>query len=243
MRLIHAVFILLLAFMTIPLEDCSKNQLPSPMSGRMPKDLFIFHDFGACHAEWGRTEVSIDANGQGLYEEGSGGLKLEDGQKFENEIFKKTFVLNETELLGLLDEIDKCGFYNLNDSYHNPEVYDGYCEGIAITRNNTTKSVHVSNIEAPQAYERTAKIIIDLAWNKTHSQTFEPLILDLNDKYSGVRRYAAEALGEINDIRAVDPLIRALSDNDSDVRRSAAEALGKLNETHAVEPLIRAAKG
>jgi hypothetical protein len=151
----------------VPLADCLKGHSPSPMSDRVPKDLFIFYGFGACHAEWGRTEVSIDANGQGLYEEGSGGLKFEDGQKFENEIFRKTFVLNETELLGLLDDIEKGGFYNLNDSYHNPEVQDGGCEFIAITRSNTTKSVGVSNMAAPLAYEKAAKIIIDKAENKT----------------------------------------------------------------------------
>jgi hypothetical protein len=140
-------------------------------SDRVPKDLSIFYGFGACHAEWGRTEVSIDANGQGLYEEGSGSLRREGGQKFENEIFRKTFVLNETELLGLLDGIEKSGFYYLNDSYYNHEVQDGGCEGIQITRNNTTKSVSVSNMAAPQAYKRTAKIIIEIAENKTGPKT------------------------------------------------------------------------
>jgi signal peptidase len=154
----------------VPLTDCSKGQSSSPMSDRVPEDLFVFHGFGACQGEEGRTEVSIDANGQGLYEKGSGGLKLEDEQKFENEIFRKTFILNETELLDLLDDIEKGGFYDLNDSYDNPEVDDGDCEGIAITKNNITKSVGVSNMEEPKAYEMAAKIIIDMAENKTRSE-------------------------------------------------------------------------
>jgi hypothetical protein len=163
----RCLFLIFLLVLMVPLAGCLKGHSLSPMSDRVPKDLFIFHGFGACHAEWGRTEVSIDANGQGLYEKGSGGLKLEGGQKFENEIFRKTFVLNETELLDLLDDIEKSGFYNLNDSYHNPEVHDGGCEVISINRNNTTKSVGVSNMAAPQAYERAAKIITDMAENKT----------------------------------------------------------------------------
>ena len=118
----------------------------------------------------------------------------EEGQKFENETFRKEFVLNETELLDLLQEINKSGFYLLNDSYYNPEVHDGSCEGIVITKNNATKSVDVSNMDGPQAYQRTAKLIHDMAWNMTHPRTFEPLIQDLNSDYVGVRQYAVSAL-------------------------------------------------
>ena len=181
-------------------------------------------------------------NGLGLYEEGSGELLLEEGQKFENETFRKMFVLNETELLDLMHEINKSGFYLLNDSYYNPEVQDGSCEGIAITKNNATKSVDVSNMGGPQAYQRTAKHIHDMAWNMTHPRTFEPLIQDLNSDYVGVRQYAVSALGELNDTRAVGPLILKLKDESEDdfVRASAAKALGKSNDSQAIEPLIHA---
>jgi hypothetical protein len=138
------------------------------MSDRVPKDLFIFHDFGGCHAEWGRTNIWIDAKGDGLYESGSGNLIMfEDEQRFEHEEFRKTFVLNETELDGLLDELQESGFYSLNDSYYNPEVRDGSCEGISITRNNVTKSVSVANADAPEAYSKAAALIEGMAKNKT----------------------------------------------------------------------------
>jgi len=159
----QAVSILLFALMTMSLADSSQMQSSLPIGDKIPNDLSIFYGFGACHAEWGRTEISIDANGLGLYEEGSGELLLEEGQKFENETFRKEFVLNETELLDLLQEINKSGFYLLNDSYYNPEVQDGSCEGIAITKDNATKSVDVSNMGEPQAYQRTAKLIHDMA--------------------------------------------------------------------------------
>ncbi len=74
-------------------------------------------------------------------------MLLEEGQKFENEIFRKEFILKETELLDLLQEINISGFYELNDSYYNPEVQDGSCEGIAITKNNAIKSVDVLNMD------------------------------------------------------------------------------------------------
>jgi HEAT repeat protein len=42
------------------------------------------------------------------------------------------------------------------------------------------------------------------------------------------RRTAAEALGNLSDVRAVEPLTRALEDEDGDVRKAAADALAKL---------------
>ena len=51
--------------------------------------------------------------------------------------------------------------------------------------------------------------------------------------------YIAEALGLVNDKRAVGALIKALEDKDIEMRLSAAEALGDLGDTQAVEPLIK----
>jgi HEAT repeat protein len=56
----------------------------------------------------------------------------------------------------------------------------------------------------------------------------------------GVRRVAAEALGEIGDPRAVDPLTNALND-DKVVRRAAIRALGEIGAP-AVVPLTNALK-
>jgi HEAT repeat protein len=65
------------------------------------------------------------------------------------------------------------------------------------------------------------------------------LIQDLNDSSPVVRIAAAEALGKLNDTRAVEPLIQALNDEDVRVRWHAIVSLGKLNDTRAVEPLIQ----
>lgn len=55
-----------------------------------------------------------------------------------------------------------------------------------------------------------------------------------------VRRYAADALGQIGDARAVDSLIAALLDSDDGVRWNAANSLGDLRDDRAVEALARA---
>ena len=57
-----------------------------------------------------------------------------------------------------------------------------------------------------------------------------------------VRKAAAQVLGEIGDVRAVEPLIVALKNKHEDLRKTAAEALGKIGDARAVEPLRVALK-
>lgn len=64
------------------------------------------------------------------------------------------------------------------------------------------------------------------------------LILALGDGDENVRQCAADALGDINDIRAVEPLIRALEDVNKLVRHAAAVSLGQLRDDRAIAPLI-----
>jgi len=86
--------------------------------------------------------------------------------------------------------------------------------------------------------EKIAEIITDVEERgKKH-----PLILALQDRDWNVRLGAAEALGKIRDVRAIDPLIQTLEDEDEDVRKSAAEALGNIGGTRAIEPLIQTLK-
>jgi hypothetical protein len=70
----------------------------------------------------------------------------------------------------------------------------------------------------------------------------EELIKKLKSGYWENRRAAAEALGGLKDVRAVEPLISALKDDDWRVRKASALALGGLKDVRAVEPLISALK-
>jgi len=58
-------------------------------------------------------------------------------------------------------------------------------------------------------------------------------------KDPNIRKWAADALGELGEKQAVAPLIAALDDQETDVKCSAAAALGKLGDPRAVEPLIK----
>ena len=68
------------------------------------------------------------------------------------------------------------------------------------------------------------------------------LIEALKKKDSRVQANAADALGKINDAKAVDPLIQALRDESRKVRFNAAIALGEIKDNRAVDPLIQALK-
>src|SRR5260221_1818364 len=53
-----------------------------------------------------------------------------------------------------------------------------------------------------------------------------------------MRVRAAEALGDLGNLRAVEPLIAALRDAHPRVRQFCAEALGTLGDVRAIDPLI-----
>jgi HEAT repeat protein len=69
--------------------------------------------------------------------------------------------------------------------------------------------------------------------------TVEPLIAVLSGSHEDLRIYAAQALGDRLDSRAVAPLCQALDDPNANVRYTAIEALGKLRAVAAVDRLLQ----
>jgi len=74
------------------------------------------------------------------------------------------------------------------------------------------------------------------------ADSVEDHIRDLNDENSTVRALAAEALGELKDVRAVEPLIEALNDTDVFVQESAAQALRSIEEVKGIDPVMNVLK-
>lgn len=72
----------------------------------------------------------------------------------------------------------------------------------------------------------------------------KPLIQVLRDECGDTenKRYAAEALGKIRDIRAINPLVQTLKYGNEDVRMSAASALGYIGDKKAIKPLVQVLK-
>lgn len=77
---------------------------------------------------------------------------------------------------------------------------------------------------------------------KIGTPAVDPLIAALRDGPNpNGRQFAAYALGEIKDLRAVEPLIAAMNDPNAHVQFEAFYALVKIG-TPTVEPLIAALK-
>ncbi|NIQ57626.1 MAG: hypothetical protein GWN71_30855, partial [Gammaproteobacteria bacterium] len=76
-------------------------------------------------------------------------------------------------------------------------------------------------------------------WGTAQADPVGARVRELRDDDPRTRRYAAWALGEIEDRRAVRPLVERLGDGDADVRLVAAWALGEVKDRAAVQPLVR----
>jgi HEAT repeat protein len=81
---------------------------------------------------------------------------------------------------------------------------------------------------------------VDIKSKQFHDEKIKNLIKALDMKDEKIRKNAAEMLGKMPDIRAVDPLLKALGDSYFKVRRNAALALGEIGDARAVKPLIEA---
>ena len=68
---------------------------------------------------------------------------------------------------------------------------------------------------------------------------FESLIQDLRSERGSVRRAAAQALGELGDVRAREPLIETLRDPSGIVRAAAAESLGQIGNVNDIGIIAR----
>ncbi|MBL8131479.1 MAG: HEAT repeat domain-containing protein [Anaerolineae bacterium] len=66
----------------------------------------------------------------------------------------------------------------------------------------------------------------------------EQLVVDLRSADAGVRFYAAQKLGALNDDRAADALITALSDAHAKVQYAALSSLIKLGAFRALQPVL-----
>ncbi|MDD3564681.1 MAG: S-layer protein domain-containing protein [Methanothrix sp.] len=94
--------------------------------------------------------------------------------------------------------------------------------------------------EAIQAYDEAIRLDPKYAdYRKAKSAN---LVLDLMYGTQSVREDAAETLGDIGGLGAVDALIEALKDDYWGVRAEAATSLGKIRDVRVVDPLIVALK-
>ncbi len=95
-------------------------------------------------------------------------------------------------------------------------------------------------IESFKGKNKQTHKIVTKALIKIGPSSVDSLIGFLKDSEDEVRGRAAEALGEIGDIKATPFLVELLKDDISDVRIKAADALGQLKDSAAIGPLVEA---
>jgi HEAT repeat protein len=96
----------------------------------------------------------------------------------------------------------------------------------------TSQSQNQDDLETEETYKWVHKTLYKIG---------EPALLflleNLKSEDTWDRAIAANALGYINDVRAIDPLINLLEDEDMEVRASAIWALGLLGDPRAIVPI------
>ena len=100
----------------------------------------------------------------------------------------------------------------------------------------TVVTVPIAALELPAEDEETA--VRSALARVQGPRSVRERIRELRSDETRVRRYAAWALGEMEDDRAVSPLSESLSDGNADVRLVAAWALGEIKHRRSVDPLI-----
>ena len=143
-------------------------------------------------------------------------------------------------------------------SVGNPDGRRYAAEALGLMKNQKVIEPLVKALNDPSARENepsvryeAAKALDELKWKPTNIReevsyelakenwenlvkigepAVEPLINALGEKNEYVRQYAASALGEIKDPRAIKALTEMLKDDKEDVRKSAKEAIEKIEK-------------
>lgn len=107
---------------------------------------------------------------------------------------------------------------------------------LSMTGNPACADLFIRALHDPEKAVRFQAMCALVGIGKPASRRLIELLRDPDWK---IRYRAAEALGMIEDKRAVGPLIGLLSDEKDHVRYMAAKSLGMLKDPAAVEPLKR----
>jgi hypothetical protein len=153
-----------LGFVTVHgvVDAADADQLPLPAEnvggttndGAWPTDLFVHWGGGATHAEWGREEGWLEADGTWRWEKtrgprGEAPLKECRGQA------------SPAKLAALWRAIQENHFFQLNTRYVDLSVHDGYSDFISVTANGITHGVSVSNTHE-ESFARAWKALYEL---------------------------------------------------------------------------------
>jgi len=157
-----------------------------------------------------------------------------------------TFIIGEK-----LDIPDPCDVFNPEkmDKYHDwwekfttPSPGPNYRPYYTASLSSAIQGLTDPQAQSTGGYTTTSSSVKDDSLSTGSGTSLDSelgnLINTLKDKDAGVRLKAAEELGKLADVRAVNPLIYVLKiDENRDVRTKAAWALGQIDDPRSVDPL------
>jgi hypothetical protein len=147
--------------------------LPPEVPTSIPCDLEIQYSWGACHAEWGRYELTINSNGEADFVKSLGHPDVEGYFSEQSE-----FNLSDEEMLGIYQEIMKNNFFGLDEEYRDPQIVDGSCSSLRVKAVEREHQVFVQNREIERFDRITASITAILGskvpdWQDLDWEAFE----------------------------------------------------------------------
>ncbi len=145
---------------------------PEPPTS-VPGDLEIHYSWGACHAEWGRYELTINSSGEANFVKSFGNPMVAGYLREQSE-----FNLSDEELLGIYREIITNNFFGLGGSYLDRSIMNGNCSSLRVKAEGEEHEVFVSNKRVERFDRITAAItaILDskvVNWEDLREQTGE----------------------------------------------------------------------
>ena len=118
---------------------------------------------------------------------------------------------------------------------------------MVIPWNLSTSSADIREMKDRRDYRGLIRALrnrdLDIQWQASSAlaelgtEGMEHLLSALRTRNKDIRLGIIEALGEIQDPRAVDPLIALLSEPNNEIRWEAALALGEIRDPRAIDPL------
>ena len=169
-------------------------------------------------------------------------------------------ILDEDFLESIIESIGQIGgikakkvlFKILKDKYYGYDIRGDAAEQLTVIVDQSDANclIRLLKNNDPITRENAAFILGQLLEHKKIPRTFPPLIQTLNDNVHGVVCYAADALGNLGDTRAVNSLLHLVGDTRKipyldhamcglNVHTSAINALGKIGDPEVIEPLIK----
>lgn len=131
-------------------SESGETSKPKTGASNVPSDFSLEYDLGACHAEWGRSSLKVDNNGN---------VAVELSQGFFRE--DKRYSLSRDELANIYKAFLENDFFKLDPEYRNTGIIDGGCSSLKLEADGKSHKVSMIN-QTPSQMTKITKILLQI---------------------------------------------------------------------------------